>query len=157
MPEDVDGMFEMDSDPEVHLYLGNQPIKTKEESAKMVAFIRQQYVDFGIGRWAMVEKETGNFIGWTGFKFNIETRNGHANYYDLGYRMMPKYWGKGYATEAARACMDFGINQLNLSPIYASAEFENKGSKNVLIKTGFISTETFTDNGILYQWFEYKQ
>jgi len=157
LPEDVDGMFEMDADPEVHQYLGNQPIKTKEESAKMIAFIRQQYVDYGIGRWAMIEKETGNFMGWAGFKLNTATINGHTNFVDVGYRMIPKYWGKGYATEAAKACMDYGIHQLKLNPIYAYIDIENTGSRNVLIKTGFTPAGTFTDSGILCQWFEYKQ
>jgi len=156
-PDDIDGMFELESDPLVHQYLGNQPLNSIGETPARIAYIRQQYIDFGIGRWAMIEKETGNFIGWTGFKLNTEARNGHTNYYDLGYRTIPKYWGKGYASEAAKACMDYGIHQLNLKPISASTEFDNVGSKNVLIKTGFIPTETFTDDSILYQWFEYKQ
>jgi ribosomal-protein-alanine N-acetyltransferase len=156
-PKDIEGMFELESDPEVLKYLGNKPLKTLEEVTARIAFIRQQYIDHGIGRWAMIEKHTGNFVGWTGFKFVTETRNGHTNYHDLGYRMIQRYWGKGYATEAAKACMGYGIDQLKLNPIYASTEFDNKASINVLIKNSFIPIETFTDEGILYQWFEYKQ
>jgi ribosomal-protein-alanine N-acetyltransferase len=157
LPEDVDGMFEMDSDPQVHQYLGNQPIKTVEESRAMIEFIRQQYIDFGIGRWAMIEKATGNFMGWTGFKFINETVNGHINYYDLGYRMLPQYWGKGYATEAAKACLNYGINQLNLKPIYAIADDSNSGSKNVLIKVGFKPAETFMYHSIVHRWLNFQE
>lgn len=53
--------------------------------------VRQQYVDNGIGRWAVVEKESGLFIGWAGLK--IETNvNDHASFYDLGYRFLPEFW-----------------------------------------------------------------
>ncbi|WP_461451726.1 GNAT family N-acetyltransferase [Mucilaginibacter sp.] len=157
MPEDIDGMFEMDSDPEVHKYLGNQPLKSKKESAAMNEFIRRQYIDFGIGRWAMIEKATGNFMGWTGFKFINEPINGHTNYYDLGYRMIPKYWGRGYATEAAKACLEYNHRHLNLSPVYAITHDSNSGSKNVLVKSGFIPTETFMHHGILHRWFNLEQ
>lgn len=154
--KDIDGMFEMDSNPEVHKYLGNQPLKTKEESRAMITFIRQQYEDFGIGRWAMIEKTTGNFMGWTGFKFINEMVNGHINYYDLGYRMIPKYWGKGYATEAAKACLEYN-NKLKLTPIYAIADNDNISSKNVLVKSGFTPAETFIFHDMLHRWFNFQQ
>jgi len=153
VPADVDGMFELDSDPLVHEYLGNQVVKDRDESLNMVEFIRHQYAAYGIGRWAIMERQTNNFMGWTGFKFITETVNNHTNYYDLGYRMIPKYWNKGYATEAAKACLNFGIDQLKLNPIYAIANYDNAGSKNVLVKTGFHPQGTFVYHGVLHQWF----
>ena len=56
--------------------------------------IRQQYIDNGIDRWAIINKETNDFIGWTGLKFVTETTNNHINFYDLGYRLIEKYWAK---------------------------------------------------------------
>ncbi len=66
LPTDVAGMFEMDSDPEVHRYLGNKPYSAIEESQANIEFIRRQYIENGIGRWATIEKETNNFVGWAG-------------------------------------------------------------------------------------------
>lgn len=54
LPTDIDGMFELDSDPEVHKYLGNKPIKDKVQIPDMIDFIRKQYVEHGIGRWAII-------------------------------------------------------------------------------------------------------
>ena len=71
---DEDAFFEMDADPEVHRYLGNNPVKTKEEIKAAIKFIRQQYIDNGIGRWALIEKSTGEFVGWGGMKLIKETR-----------------------------------------------------------------------------------
>jgi len=151
--DDLRGMFELDSDEEVHKYLGNDLIKSIQESEKIIAFIRQQYLNNGIGRWAMIEKASGNFMGWTGFKFITETINGQSGYYDLGYRMLPRYWGKGYATESAKACLKYGREILKLKPIYAMTNAENGASKKVLIKTGFTPAGAFMHHDILHHWF----
>jgi len=151
--DDLQGMFELDSDAEVYKYLGNDLITSIDGSEKLIAFIRQQYLDNGIGRWAMVEKDSGSFMGWTGFKLISETINGQSGYYDLGYRILPRYWGKGYATESAKACLKYGLDTLNLTPIYAMTNAENTASKNVLIKTGFIPSGTFLHRNILHHWF----
>ena len=50
LPQDELGMFELDSDPEVHRFLGNQPVKDMERIREVITFVRQQYVDNGIGR-----------------------------------------------------------------------------------------------------------
>ena len=57
LPSDIDGMFELDADPDVHRYLGNQALSTKEQVVDVINFIRQQYVDNGIGRWAIIDKK----------------------------------------------------------------------------------------------------
>lgn len=154
LPTDDAGMFELDADPEVHRYLGNSPVKTIEQSREIIAMIRQQYLDNGIGRWAMVEKATGNFMGWTGLKLITDIVNNHTYYYDLGYRVIPKYWGKGYATESAIACRDYGFRQLDQPTLYAMTSVENKNSKKVLEKVGFICKETFLNKDLPHFWFE---
>ena len=73
LPQDVDGMFDLDADPEVHRYLGNQPLQEKHQAEKVIEFVRRQYVDNGIGRWAMVDKASGDFVGWTGLKLVKDT------------------------------------------------------------------------------------
>jgi ribosomal-protein-alanine N-acetyltransferase len=152
--KDDQGMFELDSDKDVHQYLGNKPIKTIEQSREIINMIRQQYLDNGIGRWAVVEKSTNNFLGWTGFKLIKELTNHHINYYDLGYRLIKKYWGKGIATEAAKACLDYGFTALNQTNIYGMTDVNNKASRNVLEKTGLKYKETFSLNGVPHVWFE---
>ena len=60
---DLEGMFELDSNPEVHKYLGNKPVKTIEESQKRIESIRNQYQKHGIGRFGVIEKSSGDFMG----------------------------------------------------------------------------------------------
>lgn len=131
---DADGMFALDSNPKVHRYLGNKPIKTIEEASEIIAKVRKQYEDLGIGRWAMIEKNTGEFIGWTGFKLNTEPVNGYNNFLDLGYRLLEEFWGKGYATESAFASMNYICTHWNHDSIYGMAEIYNEASKIILNK-----------------------
>ncbi len=154
LPTDVDGLFQLDSDPEVHRYLGNKPVENKERVIAMIDFIRQQYADNGIGRWAIVDKESNNFIGWTGLKLVRELTNRHINYYDLGYRLIRKYRGQGFAIETAKASLDYGFEKLNLSEIYAMADCRNIKSNNILTKIGLKFIETFNLDGIRHNWYK---
>jgi len=152
--EDAAAMFEMDADPEVHRYLGNSPIESIDEAVANILFIRKQYEELGIGRWAIVEKESGAFVGWGGMKFRTDEVNGYQNYYDVGYRLLRRHWGKGYATESAKASVDYGFSRMEMQSIYAMAHVENLGSINALQKTGLKITGQVEHEGILCHWFE---
>jgi len=141
---DLEGMFELDSNSEVHRFLGNKPVKTISESQKIIESVLIQYQERGIGRWAAIEKATGAFIGWSGLRLNQEyNMNGFTNYYDVGYRLIPKYWGKGYATESGKAAIDYAFKILRLPEVYATAEINNQSSHNALLKIGLNYVEDF--------------
>jgi len=146
LPTDVDGMFELDSDPEVHKYLGNKPFKSKSQSEEIINGIMEQYKEFGIGRWAMVNKQTNEFIGWSGLKLNTITFNGYTNFFDVGYRIIKRFWGKGYATESSIAALNYGFKTLKLDTIYAITEKGNEASHRVLLKIGLNYIEDFYDD-----------
>jgi len=142
LPSDAEAMFEMDSNPEVHRYLGGNPTQTIEETRKIIDFVRQQYIDNGIGRFAAILKETGEWIGWVGLKLERNV-NGHETFYDIGYRLRPEFWGTGYATESARAFVDYGFNVLKAEKICAYADESNKASRRALEKAGLKYINTF--------------
>ncbi len=134
---DDEAMFDMDSDPEVHRFLGNHPYTDIGQSRENIAFIRRQYAEHGIGRWAVVLKEDGTFIGWTGFKRMVEAVNGHIHHLDFGYRHARRFWGKGYASEAAKAALEYGVDSLGFTDVYAMTDVGNAGSRRILEKLGF--------------------
>ncbi len=153
LPTDADGMFELDSDPEVHRYLGNNPVTDIQQTRDVIEFVRQQYIENGIGRWAVIEKSTNNFIGWSGLKLVKEERNNHPQYYDIGYRLIPKYWRKGYATESAKACLDYAFEVMNLQQVVGTAAKENLASKHILQKIGLKYIEDFMYDDIPCEWY----
>lgn len=153
VPEDAGHIFELDSDPEVQRYVGNKPLKHMEQAEAAIEFIRRQYIENGIGRWAVINKENGEFLGWSGLKLIRETINNHSGFYEAGYRFMKKYWGKGYATESLIASLDYGFNQLQQQNIYAVTDAENYASRKVLEKAGFTFVEIFDMDGEPTTWF----
>ena len=157
LPTDIDVMFELDSDPEVHKYLGNKPVSSKEQAMDMINFIRQQYIDYGIGRWAVIEKKTNDFMGWSGLKYIVTEINGHKNYYDLGYRLIRKYWRKGIATESALASLEYAFDKLKLNEVYGMAESENIASNKILRKVGLRFIEDFDYNGMRNNWYKIER
>lgn len=154
LPTDVDGLFELDADPEVHRYLGNKPVTDKAQILTVIKLIRQQYVDYGIGRWAIIDKQTGRFVGWAGLKFVTELTNNHIYYYDLGYRLLKRYWGQGIATQTAIASLNYAFDNLNTTEVYAMADCENGGSNKILKKAGLNLVETFDLGGIKHNWYK---
>jgi len=153
IPEDAEGFFSMDSNPEVVKYIGIKPLTNISQSVEMIKNIRTQYRENGIGRWAVIKKENHQLIGWSGLKL-IKEINNHKNIHDLGYRFTPEHWGKGYATESSSAVLDFGFNTMNLEKIYAYADVNNDASNYVLRKLGFEEKETFNDEGDECFWYE---
>ncbi|WP_452219686.1 GNAT family N-acetyltransferase [Lacinutrix salivirga] len=156
---DLEGMFELDSNPNVHTYLGNKPIKTKDEAKKIIASVLQQYQDRGIGRFAVIEKETNQFIGWSGLRLNTEyNMNGFTKYYDIGYRLIERFWGKGYATESGKAALDYAFNIMKLPEIYATTEIGNQASHNALLKIGlhYVEDFFFEEEQLNLRWYTLK-
>lgn len=156
VPEDAEDMFELDSDPEVHKYLGNKPITTMDEAEASVEYIRKQYKDNGIGRWAVVEKSSGEFLGWSGLKWETEIEP-YSPYYDIGYRFKRKHWGKAYGTETARLSLEYGFNKMGMKEISGGAHVDNVGSNKILSKVGLKYIEQFYYDGMLHNWYTLKR
>ena len=151
--EDVHDFFELDSNPNVHIFLGKKPVSTIEESEAMIANILKQYETNNIGRLAIIDKHTNAFIGWSGLKYETILRK-EFNYYDIGYRLKEQFWGNGYATEAALASLNYGFKDLKLKKIGAAADVNHIASNTILRKIGMQQKSTFEFEGDLCNWYE---
>jgi [ribosomal protein S5]-alanine N-acetyltransferase len=129
--DDAELIYDLNFDPEVTKYT-KDPITDVGHARKVLEeVILPQYALYGHGRWALLLKENGEFIGWCGLKYRPE-----LDEIDLGYRFKKKFWGKGYATEAAKASIDYGFGKLNLKTITGRALPGNDASVKVLEKCG---------------------
>lgn len=153
---DAAGMFELDTDPAVQRYLGGiggpRPASPADSEAT-IRFIQAQYAAPGIGRWAVALRATGEFMGWAGLKLVTEPVNGQRDFYDIGYRFIPRYWGQGYGYEAARAWLQAGFEAPALPRICAYADKNNAGSRRILTKIGLQEGNAFVENGTACVWY----
>lgn len=154
---DAEGLFLLDSNPEVMKYVGGVVSTEIEQSRQMIEFIQNQYKENGVGRLAVIEKSSNILIGWSGLKYLTKEINGMKNVYELGYRFLPEYWGKGYATETAIAALSYAFNEIKTDIVYAMAVTENAGSNHVLRKLGFEELGTFLDDGDLCYWYKLEK
>jgi RimJ/RimL family protein N-acetyltransferase len=125
----------------------HERLPNDEEDAKQIIanIIIPQYELYQLGRFAVHVKEDNRFVGWCGLKYVKEESE-----IDLGYRFMENEWGKGFATEAATACLQFGFNERNLETIIGRAHIDNIASQKVLQKAGMIYEKNIVEeDGII--------
>ncbi|MBL7741243.1 MAG: GNAT family N-acetyltransferase [Chitinophagaceae bacterium] len=128
---DASLIYELNIDPEVTRYT-HDPIRDIDHAQEVLEkTILPQYALYNHGRWAVHIRSSMQFVGWCGLKYRSE-----LNEVDLGYRFQRQAWGKGYATEAAYACIKYGFEKLGLDRIVGRAETGNAGSCRVLEKCG---------------------
>jgi [ribosomal protein S5]-alanine N-acetyltransferase len=131
--EDIDAFNELGTHPDVIRYIGNQPFASLEVARDtLVAAPLKDYATYGYGRFACEWKPTGQIIGFCGPKFLPDTQD-----VDLGYRFLPNFWGKGLATESARAVIGYARDQLRLQRLVGWVHPDNIASARVLTKLGF--------------------
>jgi RimJ/RimL family protein N-acetyltransferase len=140
--DDVDNLVELDSDPEVMRYITGGIPTSREEIATdyLPAFLRYYERYAGYGFWAVIEKETGAFLGWFHFRPAPESAPDEV---ELGYRLKRSAWGKGYATEGARALVHKGFAELDVRRVVASTMAVNHASRRVMEKAGLRFVRTF--------------
>nr|WP_314838781.1 GNAT family N-acetyltransferase [uncultured Flavobacterium sp.] len=153
---DAEALFEMDRNPNVHQYLWNKPVKDISEVHATIESVQLQYINNNIGRFVMVLKENQELIGWAGLKFNTEIVNNKIHFYDIGYRLDEKFWGKGYASEASFAWLEYGFQTMKIPLMEAAAHTDNIASNRILQKIGLQMTETYLEDGVSWNWYELK-
>lgn len=130
---DIEPFAELNADSRVMEFFP-KPL-TSDETEQMVALVRQGIRENGFGFWAMELKATGELLGFTGlWKPGFQAH--FTPCVEVGWRMHWRHWGKGYATEAARASLDFGFESLDLEEIVSFTVVGNHRSRKVMERLG---------------------
>ena len=145
---DAEACFKLNTDLEVLKYTGDEPFESIEDATLFLSNYNE-YQENGYGRWAVIEKTSKAFIGWCGLKRHSKS------FTDLGFRFFRKDWGKGYGTEAAKAALKVGFEDLKLDEIIGRAAIDNKASVKILEKIGMAYWKKDTcksiDNAVYYK------
>jgi RimJ/RimL family protein N-acetyltransferase len=131
--EDVDVLFAMCSDALTMRHIGDGKAWQSVERARLwLERVAASYAGRGYGPWAVVEKATGIVIGSCGYSFLPSLSE-----IDFGYVFAREYWGRGFATEAARVAFRDGFERLGFTEVTANTDQEHAVSRRVLEKIGF--------------------
>jgi len=144
--DDVDNLFELNSDPEVMRYLtGGRPTPREEIRDQIIPFHLAVYNRFDrLGSWAAESAATGEFLGWFHFR---PGPGADVSNIDLGYRLHRSVWHRGYATEGSRALISMGFIDLGVERVFAHTMTVNSASRRVMEKCGLTLVRTVPYEG----------
>lgn len=128
---DVAPFFELSQDPDVMRYVGDRRVPTLQEAWRGIAGWIGHWALRGYGQWAIEERSSGRLIGRAGIINPAEWPGA-----EVGYLLGRAWWGHGYATEAARAAMDWGFEQFDFSDLISLIDPDNTASIAVATRLG---------------------
>ncbi|GAB2736218.1 GNAT family N-acetyltransferase [Salinifilum aidingensis] len=139
-PHDQPAIHAVYADPRVMRYVGHGRPMTAEQTTALLEHAECHQREHGFAVWALLDRGTGGITGDIGFE---TTTHG----VEFGYTLARAAWGRGLATEAARACLQHAFHTLDLPEVYALVDPRNTASARVLDKLGFTYHRTRSTHG----------
>jgi [ribosomal protein S5]-alanine N-acetyltransferase len=142
LKKDAKQFFKIRSHPEVMKFMDAIVLKSEDEA---LTLIKALLMEFKIKRgitWAIVDKKENKLIGTFGFWRIVKN---HC-YAEIGFSLLPEYWGKGIMLEAFKTLMEYGFNVMNLHRFEANVNPSNSNSIKILEKVGFRKEAHFREN-----------
>jgi RimJ/RimL family protein N-acetyltransferase len=144
---DVEPYARLCADPEVMRYIGDGSTLTRRVSEGQIRRFARHWEEHGYGLWAIEERRTGAFAGFVGLVYQEDWTEGKYKT-EVGWRLDRAFWGRGLATEAARAGVDYGLEKLGLERVISIIQPKNAASRRVAEKAGLtLRGETRWRNG----------
>ena len=138
--DDFDALYEIMSDPET---MAHYPAPYDEaRTRRWIEWNLENYAKYGFGLWAVVLKETGEFIGDCGL--TLQNIDGEM-LPEIGYHIHKKYWRRGFAKEAARAVRDWVFTNTEYDVVYSYMKYTNEGSWRTAMANGMKKVKEYPD------------
>jgi len=132
---DIEDLFAITNETDIFRYFPTKTGWTIEKTERSIFHQIQHWDKYGYGQMAVTLTDSGQLMGWCGLEFLPET-----NETEVGYLLSKAFWGKGYATEAAKESVKFGVENVGLKEIIGLTDPENIASQKVLQKCGMTFT-----------------
>ena len=134
--QDVDDMHQILLGEAVLKYFPNSSPPSREQVERMIYNLLNHWNEHGYGLWAVESRSEEELMGRCGLQFLPQT-----NEVEVDFILGPKFWGKGYATEAGQASLQYGFKELDLNTIVGIVHTHNIASQRVLEKIGMRFSE----------------
>ena len=138
---DLQALIALNQDPEVMQYFPKP--YSQAESLRLYQGIQDEVEAYGYSLWAVEEKSSQEFIGLVGLHHSGLQIFAGKEAVEIGWRLRKEFWNRGYATEAAQACLDFAFQQAGLSEVYSFTSLLNLPSQKVMQKLGMEFVKEF--------------
>lgn len=138
--DDISSLIQMNQDEEVMKYFPS--IMSEEASLHFFKRVQQHFTKNGFGLFVIEDVTSREFLGFTGFMI-AEFESSFTPCVEIGWRFRKQFWGRGYATEAAKACLDYGFTKLKFEKVFSFTSIHNKKSEAVMQRIGMHKTGEF--------------
>lgn len=143
---DLQALIALNQDPEVMQYFPKP--YSQAESLRLYQGIQDEVKAYGYSLWAVEEKSSQEFIGLVGLHHSDLRIFAGKEAVEIGWRLRKEFWNRGYATEAAQACLDFAFQQAGLSEVYSFTSLLNQPSQKVMQKLGMEFVKEFDNEKV---------
>jgi len=137
---DIEALFNINSNDKVMRYFPSKP--TMEATEAFIQRMQQMYAEEKFCYFAVETLDTNQFIGFIGLAKQTYEADFNPSI-DIGWRLHPNFWGKGFATEGAKACLQYAFNELTIKKIVSVAPKINTPSISVMKKIGMQKVNDF--------------
>lgn len=129
--DDILSLYKIESDPRIIQYIPWSKLCTFDECKRQIKKYINNYKKYKLNTWAVVIKETNELIGITQLIYSNKIKG-----VELGTKISPEFWSKGYASELSKGIVDYGLNELYIDEITAVTDINNAGAIKSLINIG---------------------
>ena len=143
---DLPALFALNQEPEVMQYFPKP--YSQAESLRLYQGIQDEVKAYGYSLWAVEEKSSQEFIGLVDLHHSDLQIFAGKEAVEIGWRLRKEFWNRGYATEAAQACLDFAFQQASLSEVYSFTSLLNQLSQKVMQKLSMEFVKEFDNEKV---------
>lgn len=150
--DDLLSLYKIESNSTIIEYMPWNKLSTLSDCRRKLKAYISDYKKYKLNTWAIVLKETNDVIGITQLVYTKKVKG-----VELGTKILPEYWSKGYASELSKAIIEYGLNELKIDEIIAATDINNAGAIKSLLKIGMTFKKYGYYNGAESAFFSAKR
>jgi ribosomal-protein-alanine N-acetyltransferase len=144
LPQDFESFFSLTGNEKVMAMITERPLSEEEALEKFNYFLENNELYNSFGSFKVLEVDSSKLLGFA----KLEITKEKPEEAELGYMLLPEFWGRGLGNEIAEILLDVAISDPNLSRVYANTDPNNVASRKILINNGFASEKVGEIDGL---------
>jgi len=144
LAQDFENFYALTGNEKVMAMITERALSKEEALKKFKHFLQNNKLHKSFGSFKVFEVTSSKLLGFA----KLEIKNENRNEAELGYMLLPEFWGRGLGDEIAKHLLEVAISDLDLKRVYAITDPDNIASRKILLKNGFVSEEVGKIDGL---------